>query len=316
MESQEGQKAPPVGKQRDPRKQILVVIIAAIVVCGALIGYVLYSGPASSKAKSSAAIVAGDQVTMNYIGRFSDGRVFDTSIQSIANNNALYPKSLTFSLRDNSSYKPFNMTAGNYGTGGTIKGFALGVLGLREGDSSIIEVQPADGYPVQANMTRWIELTQEVSAVEVLSVQEFTNEFKTTPVPMAIMHHYFWTWDIQVVEVFAGTVTLRNMPTVGEIVYPFGNPQDYSNPSGWPVQVLDYRTVDGVILIKHHLYPTDVYNVKGKDVDGNTLIVTGYNADNGTFQVGKNDPQTGYNAEIAGRVLLFEVTIVKVTPAA
>ena len=313
MESQEGQKAPP--SEKDPKRKILALMVAAIVVCGALIGYVLYSELGGSKAQSSHTIVSGDVVTMNYIGKLPDGRVFDTSLYDVASNDARYPKSLTFSLRDNTSYKPFNMTAGNYGSGGTIKGFALGVLGLREGDRATITVLPGEGYEVQPAYVRWQELSQIVPAVEVLSTQEFTNNFKTTPVPMAILPHYFWTWDVQVVEVFAGTVTFRNMPTVGEIVYPFGNPGDPANPSGWPVEVMEYNPLDAVITVKHHLTADDVYNIKGTDIDDRTIIVTGYNADNGTFQIGKSNPQSGYNAEIAGRTLIFEVTIIKVTPA-
>jgi FKBP-type peptidyl-prolyl cis-trans isomerase 2 len=313
MESQEGQKAPPA--EKDPKRKILAVIVAAIVVCGALIGYVLYSESGASKAQSSSAIVSGDVVMMNYIGKLPDGRVFDTSLYSVASNDARYPKSLTFSLRDNSSYKPFNMTAGNYGTGGTIKGFALGVLGLREGDRATITVLPGEGYKIQSNFTRWQELSQLVPAVEVVSTQEFSNNFKTTPVPMAILPHYFWTWDVQVVEVFAGTVTYRNIPTVGEVIYPFGDPSDPTNPSGWPVEVTEFDPLDAVITVKHHLTADDVYNVKGTDIDDRTIIVTDYNAENGTFQVGKSNSSSGYNAEIAGRTLIFEVTIITVTRA-
>jgi len=313
MESQQGQTTHAADK--DPARKILAAIVAAIVVCGALIGYVLYSESGASKAQSSAAIVAGDLVTMNYIGWTPNGKVFDTSIFTVASNNAVYPKSLTFTLRDNSSYTPFNMTAGNYGSGGTIKGFALGVIGLREGDHVTIEVAPEDGYAIQESLTRWQDLVQEMPLIEVLSAQDFRDNFKTDPVPMAILPHYFWGWDIQVVELIAGMVTIKNLPTAGEIVHPFGNPDDATNPAGWPVEVVGYNLLDQALTIRHHLSASDVYNVKGTDIDGKTLIVTAYNADNGTFQVGKNDPSTGYNAEISGRLLLFEVTIIKVTPA-
>ncbi len=312
MDSQQGQQTPPV--QGDRSRKILAAMIAGIVVCAALIGYVLYSEMGASKAQSSPAIVAGDQVEMNYIGWTPEGRVFDTSIYSVATNNAVYPKSLTFTLRDKTSYVPFNMTAGNYGSGGTIKGFALGVIGLREGDHVTIDVLPGEGYAVQANMTRWQPLVQEVPILDVMSESDFESHFKTTPFPMAILPHYFWQWNVQVVEIFQGMVTIKNLPTVGEFVYPFGNPNDVSNPAGWPVEVLSYDVPNQVIKIEHHLSADAVYNVKGTDIDGRTLIVTNYNAQNGTFQVGKSDSTTGYNAEIAGRLLEFEVTIIKINP--
>ncbi len=310
MESQQGQGTPPAAG--DPKRKILAAIIAGIVVCGALIGYVVYSEWGAPKAESSPAIVAGDLVTMNYIGWTPNEKVFDTSVYSVASNNALYPKALTFSLRDNASYKPFNMTAGNYGSGGTIKGFALGVIGLRAGDHVTIQVLPGEGYAVNNNLTKWQKLVEEIPLEEIVQQQDFVDNFKTNPVPMAILPHYFWGWNVQVVAVLAGTVTIKHLPTVGGFYYPFGDPNDASDPSGWPVEVLSSSLTDQKITIEHHLSAADVYNIKGTDIDGRTLIVTGYNADNGTFQVGKNDPSVGYNAEIAGRLLLFEVTIIKV----
>jgi len=313
MDSQQGQ--PSASPERNPRRKVLAAIVAGIVVCGALIGYVLYTQSGASKSPSSTVIVAGDLVTMNYTGRLPDGKVFDTSIYSIAVNNATYPKSLTFSIRDASSYTPFNMTAGKYGIGGTIKGFALGVIGMQEGDHETIEVVPGDGYEVNANLTHWQMLHEEVPMTERLSTSEFSEAFETSPVPMAILPHYFWKWDVQVVEILAGTVLIKHIPTVGQVVYPFGNPDDSANPAGWPVKVLEYDEIEGMITVEHGLSPEDVYNVKGMDIDGKTIIVTAYNSDNGTFQVGKSDPSLGYNAEIAGRTLYFEVTIIKVTRA-
>jgi FKBP-type peptidyl-prolyl cis-trans isomerase 2 len=313
MESQQGQGTPPA--TGDPKRKILAAIVAGIVVCGALIGYLLYTDWAAPKAEASSAVVAGDLVTMNYIGWTPNGKVFDTSLYSVASDDAVYPKSLTFSLREETGYEPFNMTAGNYGTGGTIKGFALGVIGLREGDHVTIEVAPGDGYEVDPSMVKWQTLVEKVSLLEIMTEEQFTDSFKTNPVRMAILPHYFWGWNVQVIELLAGMVTIKNIPTVGEVVYPFGDPDDATDPSGWPVEVVSYSVDAQEISVEHHLTSSDVYNVKGTDIDGKTLIVTAFNADNGTFQVGKSDPSTGYNAEIVGRLLLFEVTIIKVTPA-
>jgi len=313
MESQQGQASPSTWK--DPRRKILAAILAAAIVCAALFGYGLYSYLSGSDAGDSSAIAAGDLVTMNYIGRTPEGRVFDTSIYSVASNDAMYPKSLTFSLRENTTYVPFNMTAGNYGSGGTIKGFALGVIGLHTGDHVTIEIAQGEGYEIVPQLTLWQNLEEDVPLVEIMTTEDFTDNFLTTPVPMAILPHYFWGWDVQVVEILAGVVTVKNLPTVGGTVYPFGNPDDPLDPSGWPVEVLSCDLVNQKITVKHHLSASDVYSIKGTDIDGKTLIVTGFNGDNGTFQVGKSDPSSGYNAEIAGRTLFFEITIIKVTPA-
>ncbi len=36
----------------------------------------------------------GDTISVHYVGKFPGGKVFDTSIRSVADNNASYPKSL------------------------------------------------------------------------------------------------------------------------------------------------------------------------------------------------------------------------------
>jgi len=67
--------------------------------------------------------------------------------------------------------------------------------------------------------------------------------------------------------------------------------------------------------LKHGVSQADVYEVKGVDSDGSTFVVSSFNSTAGTFQISKSDSTTGYNGEIAGRELFFEVTIIDVTPA-
>jgi FKBP-type peptidyl-prolyl cis-trans isomerase 2 len=55
--------------------------------------------------------------------------------------------------------------------------------------------------------------------------------------------------------------------------------------------------------------------VRGFDFDGVEFVVSDVNLTNGTFQVHKVDTANGYNGELAGRTLFFEVTVVKITPA-
>lgn len=305
--------------KRDPAKTVMTLLIAAIVVSVGLIGYVLYSNSLRTTSLSLPAIKAGDTVSMNYIGRLADGRVFDTSIQSVALNNALYPKSLTFTARANTSYAPFNMTAGNYGSGGTIKGFAMGVLGLRAGDHTVIDVKPGEGYSVAPASVQTLEVEQEVPVLFSMTDAQFTQAFGTEPIVGQTLSHYFWGWDVFVVSDQAGIATLRQEPYVGEVVYPYGNPNSATNPAGWAVTVMSYDTTSygglGSIIVKNGVSPADIYQVKGVDPGGNAIIISGYNSTAGTFQVSLSDSTTGYNAELAGRELFFEVWILSVTPA-
>lgn len=306
-------------EKRDTGKIVMALLIAAIVISVGAISFVVYTNSQATKSLTIPVIKAGDKVMMNYIGRFADGRVFDTSMLSVGLNNALYPKSLTYSAKSNASYEPFNMTAGNYGQGGTIRGFALGVIGLHEGDQATIDVKPGDAYPVLSKYVQPIDVHQQIAVLDFINDQQFMTTFGTEAVPGQVYKHPFWGWDVWVVSVLLGQVTIRNDPTIGQVVYPFGNPNDLANPNGWPVTVESYDPLayggQGLIVLKHGVSQADVYEVKGVDSDGSTFVVSSFNSTAGTFQISKSDSSTGYNGEIAGRELFFEVTIIEVTPA-
>jgi FKBP-type peptidyl-prolyl cis-trans isomerase FkpA len=65
----------------------------------------------------------GDVVTVNYTGTFDDGTVFDSSLKP--------------------GHTPFSFTLG---TGGVIKGWDLGVLGMKVGGKRELVVPPDLGY--------------------------------------------------------------------------------------------------------------------------------------------------------------------------
>ena len=302
---------------RDRAGTLLALTLVAMVISVGVVGYVVYDNTLAHSSSASDPIEMGDTVTLDYIGMFTDGRVFDTSIYEIAEDDVLYPKSFTFQMRDESGYAPFDMEAGAYGVeGGTIKGFALGVLGLHVGDTSTIEVSPEDGYPVDPTMLVTIPLSEELPATESMSEAAFENLFNTDPIPMDFVEHYRWGWDVLVVEVSFGVVTFKHCPTVGETVYPFGDPNDDEEPQGWPclVESFDPEADGGVgrIVVRHQVSADDVYNVMGTDNDGQVFILSGYDAENGTFEIHKSNMSVGYNAEVRGRTLIFEVTIISV----
>jgi FKBP-type peptidyl-prolyl cis-trans isomerase 2 len=308
---------PGMKEPRDIGRILVALVVAGIVVLAGAVVYIAYS--ISKKGGSEPySIVSGDSVTMNYIGRFPDGRVFDTSLLSVAQDDANYPKSLTFSLRSNESYKPFEMEAGLYGSGGTIKGFAMGVIGLHVGDYKMIEIAPEDAYPMDPNMLRTINLTQTVPVKELYTLASFKSSFNTDPIPLATLAHFFWKWKVQVASVEGDTVTVLNQPTEGSTVYPFGDP-NATTPYGWEVRILSYDPAadggNGIITVQNMVSKDDVYNVRGTDSGGGEFIVAGYDEANGTFQLHVSNQSAGYNGEIAGRALIFEVTILSVVPA-
>lgn len=291
--------------KRDPRTVLQAVLIAALIVGVGIISYAVYANSPGNGSKAGPPIKAGDLVTMDYIGRLADGRIFDTSLYSVANNNGLYPKSLTFTQRSSSSYVPFNMTAGNYGQGGTIKGFAMGVIGLHEGDHAIIDVKPGDGYALNPNNSRTIPLVQQMPILDVLPIEQFRVTFNAEPVFMHTYTHFFWKWDVLVVATDPTSVLVKQMPTVGQVVYPFGDPNDQEKPMGWPVEVESYDLTanggTGLITVRHELTPSQARNVEGTDIDGVTFILTGVNATSGNVRDTQERFQQWVQCRVGGR---------------
>ena len=307
---------PSVREPRDPVKTVTTVITVLVLLCISVIGYVIYDNSLSGESVSTV-VEDGSTVTMNYVGMFEDGRVFDSSLYDIASNDALYPKSFTFTLRDEDAYEPFEMTAGLYGeSGGTIKGFALGVIGMQLNEKRIIVVAPEDGYAVDESMVETFDLAEEVPVVETLSDSSFTSLFGVSAEPMVIMPHYKWGWDVLVTEVSLGYVTFKNIPSVGDIVTPYGDPNDPDDPMGWECEVESYDVLydggAGLIVVRHLLTEADTYWYEGVDHLGASFVLSSVDEDAGTFQIHKIDAESGYNGEISGRTLLFEVTVLEI----
>jgi FKBP-type peptidyl-prolyl cis-trans isomerase 2 len=298
---------------------MMTILVAAIILSAGVIAYVVYDRSLGSEAAELMAIASGDKVTMDYIGRFADGRVFDTSIVEVAWNDAVYPKSLTFTRRANDSYGPFVMTAGLYGPGGTIKGFALGVLGMYPGQVKTIVVAAGDGYALDETRVITYDVSQVISATETMTESSFRGYFGIEPIPLRVIPHYQWEWNIRVISVSEGLVTFKHEPTVGQVVTPFGDPDSTTNPTGWNVRVEAFDPLandgQGTVTARHLISPSDVLKLKGLDTEGETFILWAFDEENQTFQIHLSNVTTGYNAEISGREIIFDVTVISVLPA-
>jgi FKBP-type peptidyl-prolyl cis-trans isomerase 2 len=97
----------------------------------ALTAMLLLSGCVSQKT----AVKTGDNVSIDYIGTFPDGTVFDTSILSVAKAHNLYSP--------DRPYTPLNFTVGK---GQVIKGFDEGIIGMKVGETKILTISPEKGY--------------------------------------------------------------------------------------------------------------------------------------------------------------------------
>jgi len=84
-------------------------------------------------------IETDDSVTIEYVGRFEDGSVFDTSRHEVAVEHGLDEAQES----DADDYSPLSFTVGE---GDIIEGLEEAVVGMSEGDEETVTVPPEKAY--------------------------------------------------------------------------------------------------------------------------------------------------------------------------
>lgn len=284
----------------------VIVLIAILVVSASSVAVLLFSSTQSSADQSGEAVRSGDYVTVDYIGRLADGRVFDTSLWSVASNDALYPKSLSFTLRAQSAYKPLSFTVGS---GSMIVGFDQGVLGMVVGQTKVIEVPPDKGYgDMNHSLLFVMPLQVEETVFKEMNQTSFGATYGYLPEVGLTVQDPTFGWDVMVMDVNTDSdvVLVMNKPVVGQTYAMYGEP-DAAPPTGWWAEVTSVDTADnggmGSIVVKHLLTDSDAGKVKGYDLSkGSTFYVDKVSEAQGTYRM-------NYNSELLGQTLFFTVTL-------
>src|SRR5437762_748844 len=208
---------------------------------------------------------SGDQVKVDYVGRFEDGFVFDTSLASVAEDNASYTKAFSFGWRN--SWQPLGFAIGAVPLA-VIQGFDVGVQGLAVGDAKTIVVPPNLGYGL-SDPTKILmkPLFEPVPVRVTMNESAFTNTYKTQPVSGANVTDPFWGWSAYV-SVSGSIVTVTNSPVPGQMVHPYGS---------WAARVdsVDDGADNGTgrIVVHHLLDTTAVDRVGQKTASGPVVFV-------------------------------------------
>lgn len=116
----------------------------------------------------------GDTVAVDYVGKFEDGTVFDSSIESEAK------KAPNFSA--GRTYEPL-ITVLEEG-GGTISGFWKGIVGMKVGETKSVKIAPEDAYGAE-----WIdngESTVDKSIFDDILVRTIPKSQTLDAVPMSV----------------------------------------------------------------------------------------------------------------------------------
>jgi len=294
---------PSLRRDNEAIKPLTALVIAGLLI---LVGGVVYQntfGRPPVVPPPLHSIERGDLATLNYIAYFADGNgTFDTSMLSAAQDNATWPKAITFTWKR--QWDPFGPIL--VGNRSVIPGFDEGLLGIVEGGSKTIVVPPHEGYGA-ANPALFIRrpLLQSVPMREQMNESDFQNRFLVAPIDLSVIVDPFWNWPV-LIRVVGSVVTLTNSPTVGQTIRPYG---------AWSARVasIDDAANNGVgsILVQNLLTPVGVARVLA--VDGSRrFAVSEVDLAAGEYVADYNFVGQGANWIWLGKAMVFQVTVLTV----
>ncbi|MDE1835888.1 MAG: FKBP-type peptidyl-prolyl cis-trans isomerase [Euryarchaeota archaeon] len=299
----------------DPREKFpwMGFIILAIILVAAAGGgyYALTQTVLKPKPAPNPLIVKeGDNVTVNYVGIFGSGidqgKVFDTSLLSVARDNSTWPKALSFSFRGASGYTPLKAHVGPQSFGSytsLISGFWTAMVGLTGNQTITTVIPPKQGYGLpDLSKIQSFPLTQSVPMLHFYTPSEFSSTYSGVAVQPGVFTDPHWGWNDTVLSVNATTVVVEYTPTVGEQIHPLG----------WTDTVTAVSNTIGplgTISYVNDLTPQDVGQVQGTDWQSSNqqYYLTGVSTDAGTYTL-------DFNSEVTGQTLIFEITVVDILP--
>jgi len=277
---------------------LLIVLIAVLMVSASTVVILIYQGEQSEEG-SSDVVAVGQTIKVNYIGKLLDGRVFDTSLLSVANDDAAYPKSLSFAKRSNSSYTPLSFEVG---AGKMISGFDAAVVGMKVGESKTVTLTPDEAYgDMDLSKLVSFQLTETVPLLLTFTASSFKAEYGVDAAQGLTVYDPLYGWEATVYEydMQADRVTVKNVPTLNALYHIYG-----TGSVGWDVKVTGIDSNANLVTVEHQLDDEDSDMIKGSD-GTSTFFIIDVDEENGTAV-------RNYNTELLGKSLVFTITIVSI----
>lgn len=297
------------------------ILIVVVIAGGGVAAYAVDEVWAPHPGAGRLTVEAGDNVTVQYIGRLSTGpeagKIFDTSFWSIASNNLAYPKTLEFSNRGQSNYTQLSVyvgpnapssgfTIGNRTFIGVVSGFWKGLIGTTGNVSRTVTFAASEGYgPADPSCYQNVQLSPTIPALNVFSVSGFSSRYPgVTPATGLRFNDSVYGWPDYIVAANSTQVTVLYQPTVGEVVQPYG----------WNVAVTGVATTNGVTTISlfNELTASQSGLVLGKLPSGVSQVCS-----SSSFIVSNIDTTQGnmtwnFNSQTTGVPLTFTITPVDI----
>ncbi len=293
------------GAKRTRITMSTAVIVVLLLVGAGLVSYSAYGYYTASRATPPLSVQPGDSVYVNYTGQYTNNLIFDTSVLSIAQNNASYPKAPGFTWRGAAGYKPLQIS--NVGSGQVVQGFDQGIIGMTVNQSKTVVIPPADGYgPLNTSLLSYIPLYQNVSMLHTVLSATFQSDFGEAPQMGLVVKDPFWGWNVQVLNTGNGTATYQYQPNAGMTLDPYTlNSTTVAGMTGFPVKVIAINSAadngNGFIELHNEIAASMVKAVGGRAPSGSHFVIWALNS-NGTATLNFNQP-------VAGRTLIFTIKV-------
>ena len=285
-------------------KKIFILLLMAII---------LFSGCVSEKT-----VKIGDNISVNYTGSYVNGKVFDTSIESVAKANNLSPRN---------NYEPLTFRVGQKPSE-VIEGFDKGVIGMKIGETKTLRIPPEEAYPINPNLIHAspiiivIPATQTMSIVFDISKDTFEQYFGK--------NHS--TGDIIQIPDSNMNATLINVTSEVSLSYNLkngSNTWEASKPWNQTVVKID----DKNITLKPNVTKNEIFDIPNSPL---SITIVDINATNITIKYNPIPETTvdipdmfgqmvptkisfnetsmimDQNLEVAGKALIFNVTLVSI----
>jgi FKBP-type peptidyl-prolyl cis-trans isomerase 2 len=301
--------------------RLLLVILVVIGIVGAGVGvwganYLLHPQPQNA----ILTVQSGDNATVNYIGMFGSGaevgRTFDTSIFSVYQNNATYPKSLYFPLTHSgnpANYTPLpthigpsgSYTIGNLTFGTVVTGFWQGLIGMSGNQTRYIVIPPLLGYgPLNPSCTSVQPLTYSVPVFVSVPASQFASLYPGVQAASGTMFNDpTFGWTDLVLSVNSTAVVVDRLPTLGQTT-PY---------NAWNITVTNLSSSS--ITVRNLITSGNYGRILGtfttdQSCGGQSeshFLVSGVNPAAGTYTL-------NWNTEVTGQTLIFRVTVIDIFP--
>jgi len=141
-------------------KKILVIILTVLILFSGCIGQqktVNSEDNITGKSGDNLTVKSGDTIFIDYVGHM-DGKVYDTSNESVAKQNGVYIA--------NRTYRPLKFTVGK---GEMIPGLDEGVIGMKVGETKTLTIPPEKGYgPIDPGKISTYPIVESIPATKTI----------------------------------------------------------------------------------------------------------------------------------------------------